>query len=80
MAPSAVPDNSITRHVQGRIAGRGLGAPCRISVATAKGEVTLSGTVRFPQQKTTAVQAANGVAGVRRVVDRLTVKASAKSC
>jgi osmotically-inducible protein OsmY len=78
MAITPVPDNSITRHVQGRIAGRGLGSPCRIAVATVKGEVTLSGTVRFAQQKTTAVQAANGVAGVRRVVDRLVVKAADK--
>lgn len=78
MAITPVPDNSITRHVQGRIAGRGLGSPCRIAVATSKGEVTLSGTVQYAQQKTTAVQAANSVAGVRRVVDRLLVKATAK--
>lgn len=78
MVSTPVPDNSITRHVQGRMAGRGLGAPCRIVVATAKGEVTLSGSVRFAQQKTTAVQAASGVAGVRRVVDRLVVKVADK--
>jgi osmotically-inducible protein OsmY len=79
MAITPVPDNSITRHVEGRIAGRGLGSPCRIAVATVKGEVTLSGTVQYSQQKSTAVQMANGVAGVRRVVDRLVVKATTKS-
>ena len=73
MSNTPIPDRSITRHVQGRIASRGLNSPCRISVATLKGEVTLTGSVERVQQKETAVQAVNGVAGVRRVVDRLTV-------
>lgn len=78
MPITPVQDKTITRHVQGKIAGRGLGSPCRITVATVKGEVTLSGTVQYAQQKSTAVQVAGGVAGVRRVVDRLVVKAAAK--
>lgn len=73
MPNTPIPDRSITRQVEGRIASRGLNSPCRISVATLKGEVTLTGSVQRVQQKETAVQAVNGVAGVRRVVDRLTV-------
>ncbi|MGD9724436.1 MAG: BON domain-containing protein [Pirellulales bacterium] len=78
MAATPVQDKTITRQVEGKIAGRGLGSPCRISVATLKGEVTLTGTVQYLQQKSTAAQAANGVSGVRRVVDRLVVKTVAK--
>lgn len=78
MAITPVQDKTITRQVQGKIAGRGLGSPCSIAVATVKGEVTLSGTVQYAQQKATAVQAANGVAGVRRILDRLVVKTTTK--
>jgi osmotically-inducible protein OsmY len=78
MAITPVQDRTITRQVQGKIAGRGLGAPCRITVATSRGEVTLSGSVQYVQQKSTAVQAATGVAGVRRVFDRLIIKGAAK--
>jgi osmotically-inducible protein OsmY len=78
MAITPVQDRTITRQVQGKIAGRGLGAPCRITVAVNRGEVTLSGNVQYVQQKTTAVQAATSVAGVRRVFDRLIVKIPAK--
>jgi osmotically-inducible protein OsmY len=78
MPSTPIQDKTITRHVQGRIASRGLGSPCRITVNTVKGEVTLSGTVQYTQQKSTAVQAASGIGGVRRVVDRLVVQAVAK--
>ncbi len=74
MPITPVQDKTITRQVQGRIAAGGLGSPCRIAVETSKGEVTLSGTVQYVQQKNTAVQAANRISGVRRVVDRLVVK------
>ena len=73
-----VQDKTITRQVQSKIAGRGLGSPCRIAVDTVKGEVTLTGNVQYAQQKVTAVQAAGAIAGVRRVVDRLIVKAVVK--
>ena len=78
MPITPVQDKTITRQVQGKIASRGLGSPCHIVVATVKGQVTLTGTVQQSQHKTTAVQAATGVAGVRRIVDLLVVKASVK--
>jgi len=78
MAITPIQDKTITRQVEGRMASRGLASPCRIGVATMKGEVTLTGTVHHMQQKSTAVQAANGVAGVRRVIDKLTVKIEKK--
>ena len=74
MAITPVQDRTITRQVQGRIASRGLNSPCRISVETTKGEVTLSGSVQHAHQKAAAVQAAQGIAGVRRILDQLVVK------
>ena len=78
MPITPVQDKTITRQAQNKLAGRGLNSPCRITVETVKGEVTLSGTVHHAQQKSTAVQAVNGISGVRRVVDRLIVKVVAK--
>ena len=78
MAITPVQDKTITRQVQGKLTGRGLGSPCHISVETRKGEVTLTGSVQYAHQKSTAVQAANGIGGVKRVMDRLMVKAVAK--
>ncbi len=78
MPITPIQDKSITKHVQGQIAGRGLNSPCKITVATSNGEVTLTGTVQSLQQKSMAVQAANGISGVRRVVDRLTVKVAVR--
>ena len=78
MAITPVQDRTFNRQVEARIASRGLASPCRISVATVKGEVTLTGTVQYAGQKPTAVQAATAVTGVRRVVDRLTIKTIAK--
>lgn len=78
MPITPIQDKTITRQVQGKLAGRGLGSPCKIAVATLKGEVTLSGTVQYQQQKATASQAASAVAGVKRVVDRLTIKTQPK--
>ncbi len=73
-----VQDRTITRQVQGKLSGRGLGPPCHVAVETARGEVILSGSVQYAHQKATAVQAANGISGVKRVLDRLIVKSVAK--
>jgi len=74
MFGTPIQDKTITRQVQGKIAGRGLGSPCKIIVNSLKGIVTLTGTVQYAQQKNTAVQAVNGISGVRRVVDQLIVQ------
>ncbi len=78
MAITPVQDKTITRQVLGKLARRGLNSPCRVGVATVKGQVTLSGTVQYAHQKPTAVQVANGIAGVKRVIDNLIVKVIAK--
>jgi osmotically-inducible protein OsmY len=72
-----IPDARISERVSQLIAGRGLRAPCRVTVKTLKGEVTLSGTVQYSHQKAAAVQVSKGSPGVRRVIDRLTVMPAA---
>ena len=78
MAITPVQDKTITRQVMGKLAGRGLNSPCKVVVDTIKGQVTLSGTVQYAHQKTTAAQAANGISGVKRVIDKLVVKTVVK--
>ena len=78
MAITPVQDKTITRQVMGKLAGRGLNSPCRVAVDTIKGQVTLTGTVQYAHQKTTASQVAHGISGVKRVVDKVVVKAIAK--
>ena len=67
-------DRTITQQVAQRLTTRGLSSPCRIDVKSKNGEVTLTGTIQYPHQRTAANQAASTAAGVRRVVDHLTVK------
>jgi osmotically-inducible protein OsmY len=67
-------DQIIAQHVTNKLASRGFGSPCQIAVESRNGEVTLSGTVQHAHQKRAAVRAITGIAGIRRMVDRLTVK------
>jgi len=75
MAATPVGDAVITRQVQGKLSGRGLGPPCRINVTTLKGVVTLSGTVQQESQKGLAHSVARGIGGVTNIINQLSVKA-----
>ena len=78
MGITPVSDRSVTQQVKNKLTGRGLSTPCNVAVDTRNGEVTLTGSVQHAHQKSTAVQAASAISGVRRVIDRLLVKAVAK--
>lgn len=71
-------DRTISQAVTQRLATRGVRTPCRVDVQSRNGEVTLSGTLQYPHQRAAAMQAASSAAGVRHVVDRMTIKPSAK--
>jgi osmotically-inducible protein OsmY len=73
-----IPDHKITERVTQLLSTRGVRAPCRVSVTTFNGEVTLTGTVQHAHQKVSAVQVSRGASGVRRVVDQLTIKPMVK--
>jgi len=71
-------DRTIALAVTQRLATRGIRAPCRIDVQSRNGEVTLSGSIQYPHQRTAAMQAASTTSGVRHLVDRLTLKPATK--
>jgi osmotically-inducible protein OsmY len=71
-------DRNIATQVTQRLATRGLRSPCKIEVQSKNGEVTLTGSIQYPYQRSAAVQAASTASGVRQVVDRLTIKAAVK--
>jgi osmotically-inducible protein OsmY len=78
MSPLPISDRALAQQVNLKLAQRGLRAPCRVDAQARRGDVTLSGTVQYAHQKTSAVQIASAMAGVRRVIDCLTVKAQVK--
>jgi osmotically-inducible protein OsmY len=67
-------DEKINMQVINKLAGRGITNPCKVSVSSNKGEVTLTGTVQHQHQRKAAEQVATGVTGVRRVQNQLVVK------
>ena len=71
-------DSRITQIVTNKLASRGFASPCRLNVQTSNGQVTLTGIVQYAHQKSAAVSAISGMAGVRRVIDQMTVKPAVK--
>lgn len=79
MFGSKVPDRIILQQLTNKLASRGVRSPCHVTVQSNNGEVTLTGNVQFLHQKQAAVQVANGIAGVRRVIDQLIIKVAVKT-
>ena len=71
-----ISDETINKNVGRQLAACGLRSPCHIQAQTRRGEVTLSGTVQFVHQRNAAVQAIRAVEGVRRIVEKIKVKAA----
>ena len=71
-------DRGVIQQVNQRLASRGIRNPCKVEVASKNGEVTLTGSIQYPHQRATAMQAASTASGVRHVVDRLVIKAPVK--
>lgn len=69
----SIPDPRITQQVSQRLSGCGIRAPSRVSVASVKGDVTLTGAIQYEHQRQAAMHATRGVDGVRRVIDHLQV-------
>lgn len=68
-------DIKLTQTVNSKMAMRGIRSPCQVSVACNNGDVTLTGTVVQAHQKQAAERVAQGVTGVRRVINQLVIKA-----
>ncbi len=69
----AVDDSGLTRSIQTQLAGDSTLAGLPIQSAVQNGVVTLNGTVANDAQRTIAARDAAGVAGVREVVNNLSV-------
>jgi len=70
-------DDHITRHVNNKLASRGFGSQ-HLTIQASNGLVTISGGVQFAHQKKAALKAISGIAGIRRVIDQMTVKPAVK--
>jgi osmotically-inducible protein OsmY len=80
MSSMAAPgsDRALSQQVTQRLAMRGIRSPCRVTVTTSNGEVTLAGELQYAHQRGAATQAAANIPGVRRVVDRMKIKPHVK--
>ena len=68
-----VADHLLNQQVIQQLSNRGVRSPCKVAVSTQKGSVTLSGLIQYEHQRHMAMQAAQHIEGVKRVVDQLRV-------
>ena len=66
-----VPDKSILQKLNQKLARLSSGSRNKITAAVHNGEVTLSGSIQFEQQRRLVLRAAGSVPGIRRVIDQL---------
>ncbi len=66
-----VPDKAIEQKVNQRLARAGLGSQSKVTITVRNGTVTMAGTLQYDGQRRPVLNAAQGVAGVRSVVDQL---------
>ncbi|MFN7735747.1 MAG: BON domain-containing protein [Pirellula sp.] len=72
-------DIKLTQQINTKLAMRGIRSPCHVAVACRGGEVTLTGTVVQAHQKNAAMRVAQGITGVKRVINQITIKAQERS-
>jgi len=64
-----VPDKELLKTVNARLARTGTGS--KVTATVSRGTVTLSGNLRYAAQRAPLMSAANSIAGIRQVVDRM---------
>ena len=67
-----IPDKTILKDVNKRLARTGMGSRCRIAATVRGGQVTLTGQMQYENQRRPVVQAVNRVDGIKGVIDQLT--------
>ena len=68
-----VPDSTILKKVNENLQRTGSGGQAKVQASVRNGEVSLSGSLQYEMQRSSMVKAANSVAGVRRVIDKMSV-------
>jgi len=69
-----VSDKTILKKVNQRLTRTGMGSRCRVTVTVRGGQVFLSGTLQYENQRRPALKAASTIEGVKGVVDQLQVQ------
>ena len=77
--PKVTSDSDITNQVKSRLASMSNLQDANINVTTMKGEVTLTGTVSSKDEEAAAKSAAQGIPGVSKVKDDLSVSKPSSS-
>ena len=67
-------DKTILKKVNQRLARASLGSRSRVTAVVRNGQVTLSGSIQYENQRRPALKAASGVDGVGGVLDQLQVQ------
>jgi osmotically-inducible protein OsmY len=70
---SQVPDKTLLRSVNQKLMQKAAGSGSKINATIQGGTVTLSGALAQEHQRKSILACVNGVTGVRRVVDTMTV-------
>ncbi|MFO0943301.1 MAG: BON domain-containing protein [Pirellulales bacterium] len=68
-----VSDRELLKSVNRKLLQRGGGSGCKVSASVASGSVTLSGVLTQEFQRHAIVSAMQGIGGVRRVIDSMTI-------
>ncbi|MBI2478963.1 MAG: BON domain-containing protein [Planctomycetia bacterium] len=69
---NAIPDKTLLRDVQKKLLR--AGTQTKVTATVSGGRLTLTGTLQFEIQRRPILRAVNQVAGIRGVVDQMTMK------
>ena len=69
---SQIPDKTIAKQVNQKLARSG-GSQSHVTTTVRNGDVTLTGTLQYEHARRSILNAANGISGVRRVIDQMRV-------
>lgn len=78
MQSGRVSDKALAQKIQQRLARTGMSSQTRVTVTVRNGDVTISGNLQYEMQRSHALTAVRGVAGVRGVNDQLQFKAQTR--
>jgi osmotically-inducible protein OsmY len=70
---SPVPDKTVLRNVTQKLAQKSGGSGAKLTATVASGIVTLSGVLTSESQRKIMTSALQGIGGVKRIVDTMTV-------
>ncbi len=74
MAINQVSDKALLQKADQCVQRTRTGSQRRVKISISRGDVTLKGTIQYEMQRQNIMRAANRVAGVRRVIDQLTIE------